>query len=165
MSKNNIQLKYKTAVYKRNKKTAGKTIFTNGKEYAVAVYIRVANGDTRQASLFELQRKYYTDFISSQENWRLVVIYSDFGVSRLSGNREQFNKMIEDCVNGARGVNLIVVKSISRFLWDISELMEAINKLARLTPPVGIYFETLDEKGLSYINPLCPFTWHRSKYK
>jgi len=171
MSKNNKQLKYRIAVPKEiNKATVGKGIFNDGKEYAVAVYTRIANADAQEAHLLEMQREYFTDLISRQSNWRLVDIYCDFGASGISQNRKQFNRMIEDCEKGTRGINLIIVKNISRFSRNIVDLKEVIEKLARLTPPVGIYFElenlyTLDEKDLSFIDPLCPFTWDRRKYK
>ncbi len=51
--------------------------FNDGKEYAVAVYMRIANGDTAQVSSFEMQKEVYKDYISRQKNWRFVDIYSD----------------------------------------------------------------------------------------
>ena len=132
--------------------TAEKNIFSDGKEYKVAVYMRAVYIDEQQIASYELQKKYYTDLIDRQSNWRLVDIYCDPRASGTSlTNREQFKKMIADCEKGERDINLIITKSISRFSRNIADLMAAIEKLSRLTPPVGVYFEleklySLDEE-------------------
>jgi len=106
----------------------------------VAVYARVSTLATQQTSSFELQQKHYTDFVDRQNGWELVKIYSDEGISGTSLNRrEGFKEMIEDCKKG--GIDLIVVKSVSRFSRNVVDGISIIDELRALNPPVGVYFE------------------------
>ena len=50
----------------------------------VAVYARVSTPDPTQTTSFELQRKYYEDFVRQHEKWELVGIYADEGKSGTS---------------------------------------------------------------------------------
>lgn len=43
----------------------------------VAVYVRVSTDDIRQTTSYELQKKYYEDFVVRHPNWVLVKIYAD----------------------------------------------------------------------------------------
>ena len=43
----------------------------------VAVYVRVSTDDIRQTTSYELQKKYYEDFVVRHPNWTLVRIYAD----------------------------------------------------------------------------------------
>lgn len=43
----------------------------------VAVYVRVSTDDIRQTTSYELQKKYYEDFVVRHPNWTLVKIYAD----------------------------------------------------------------------------------------
>lgn len=43
----------------------------------VAVYVRVSTDDIKQTTSFELQQRYYEDYIRSRPNWTLYRIYSD----------------------------------------------------------------------------------------
>ncbi len=45
----------------------------------VAVYVRVSTDDIRQTTSYELQKKYYEDFVVRHPNWTLVKIYADDG--------------------------------------------------------------------------------------
>ena len=65
----------------------------------VAVYVRVSTGDPKQTSSYELQKNYYEDKVERHENWTLVEIYADEGISGTSlKHREQFNRMIRDAM-------------------------------------------------------------------
>ena len=67
----------------------------------VAVYVRVSTDDIRQTTSYELQKKYYEDFVLRHSNWTLVKIYADEGISGTSmSHRDQFNRMIADCKAG-----------------------------------------------------------------
>ena len=64
----------------------------------VAVYVRVSTDNIQQTSSYELQKNYYEDMVERHENWTLVEIYADEGISGTSLNkREAFNRMIADC--------------------------------------------------------------------
>ncbi len=117
------------------------SIFDEDAKLRVAVYARVSTGDPRQTSSYELQKNYYEDFVMHHPNWTLVKIYADEGISGTSlKHREQFKQMIEDCKKGM--IDLIVVKSVSRFARNIVDCIGQVRELAALNPPVGVYFET-----------------------
>src|SRR5574344_1840594 len=50
----------------------------------VAVYARVSTDDPRQTSSYELQKNHYTDMVSRRDDWNLVEIYADEGISGTS---------------------------------------------------------------------------------
>lgn len=43
----------------------------------VGIYVRVSTDDIRQTTSYELQKKYYEDFVTKHPNWKLVEIYAD----------------------------------------------------------------------------------------
>lgn len=43
----------------------------------MAVYARVSTGNVQQTTSYELQKKYYEDFVIHHPNWTLVKIYAD----------------------------------------------------------------------------------------
>ncbi len=51
--------------------------YDNDVHQRVAVYARVSTGDVRQTNSFELQKKYYEDFVVRHPKWTLVKIYAD----------------------------------------------------------------------------------------
>lgn len=76
-------------------------------------------------------------------------MYYDDGISGLSfHNRDGFNKMINDALNGK--IDLIITKSLSRFARNTVDTLIIIRKLK--TKGIEVYFEkenihTLDAKG------------------
>ncbi len=106
----------------------------------VAVYCRVSTGDPKQTSSYELQKNYYEDFVKHHPNWALVDIYADEGISGTSlKHREEFKRLIADCHAGK--IDLIIVKSVSRFARNIVDCISQVRDLIALDPPVGVYFE------------------------
>ncbi|WP_097677488.1 recombinase family protein [Anaerosalibacter sp. Marseille-P3206] len=80
----------------------------------VAAYARVSTNFDEQVSSFEAQRDYYTNHIKSKPEWQFVGVYTDEGISATSTkNRDGFNQMIEDAMDGK--IDLIITKSVSRF--------------------------------------------------
>jgi DNA invertase Pin-like site-specific DNA recombinase len=115
-------------------------IFDSDKEMKVAVYARVSTLSTQQTSSQAMQEEYYADFVERQGGWKLVGIYADEGISGTSiSNRNEFVRMIADCRRG--GIDLIVVKSVSRFSRNVKDGIASIEELAELKPPVGVWFE------------------------
>lgn len=125
--------------------------FNPGTKKRVAVYARVSTDDPRQTSSYELQRNHYTDLITRRDNWELVDIYADEGISGTSlKHRDAFIKLIEDCREGK--IDIVVTKSISRFARNVVDCVGYIRHLAALNPPVGIFFET---EGMFTLDPKC----------
>ena len=115
----------------------------------VAAYARVSTGSEEQETSLEAQRMYYEQHIKENKEWVFAGIYYDDGVSGLSyRNREGFNRMIDDALNGK--IDLILTKSLSRFARNTVDTLVIIRKLKE--KGVGVYFEkedihTLDAKG------------------
>ena len=129
---------------------------------SVAVYARVSTDDPNQTSSYELQKNYYEDLVRHRENWELVDIYADEGISGTSlQHRDSFIRMINDCREGK--IDLIVTKTVSRFARNILDCIGYVRQLKASDPPIGVFFETeniftLDEKSemaLSFIATLA----------
>lgn len=58
--------------------------YDNDVNQRVGIYVRVSTDDVRQTTSFELQKKYYEDFVTKHPNWTLVKIYADEGISGTS---------------------------------------------------------------------------------
>lgn len=115
--------------------------YDNDVHRRVAAYARVSTGSVGQTSSFELQKKYYEEYVASRPNWELVQIYADYGVSGTTlKHRDAFNQMIADCKAGK--IDLILTKSVSRFARNVVLCIETVRKLAELDPPVGVFFES-----------------------
>ncbi len=107
----------------------------------VAVYVRVSTDDVQQTTSYELQQKYYKDFVEQHPNWELVDIYADEGISGTSlAHRDEFNRMIRDCKAGK--IDLILTKNVSRFARNIVICIGMVRELADMRPPVGVLFES-----------------------
>lgn len=116
-------------------------IFDDSAHQRVAVYVRVSTNDIRQTTSYELQKKYYEDFVVRHPNWTLVNIYADEGISGTSlDHRVSFQQMIRDCKAGK--IDLVVTKSVSRFARNVVICVGIARDLAELDPPVGVFFES-----------------------
>lgn len=115
--------------------------YDNDVPQRVAIYVRVSTDDVRQTTSFELQKKYYEDFVIKHPHWTLVKIYADEGISGTSLNkREQFLQMISDAKRGK--IDMIITKSVSRFARNIYDFIGIVRDLAERNPPVGVFFES-----------------------
>ena len=104
----------------------------------VAAYARVSSASDDQLNSFAAQNRHYSDLISSKDNWRMVDIYADEGITGTSAEkREDFQRLLADCRRGL--IDRVLVKSISRFARNTKECLETIRELKSLG--VGVYFE------------------------
>ena len=109
----------------------------------VAAYARVSTDNMEQETSYETQVKYYTDCINSRPGWEIVGVYADKGISGLSTkNRTEFNRMIADAK--AKKIDLILVKSVSRFSRNIVDALEYIRLLKTFNVRVLFEKENLD---------------------
>lgn len=107
----------------------------------VAIYVRVSTDNVSQTTSYELQKKYYEEFVTHHPNWTLVHIYADEGISGTSlKHRDEFNRMISDCEAGK--IDMIITKSVSRFARNVENFVATVRRLAELTPRVGVFFES-----------------------
>lgn len=115
----------------------------------VAAYCRVSTDSEEQASSYEVQVAHYTQFIQKNPEWELAGIYADDGITGTNTKkREEFNRMIQDCMDG--NIDMIITKSISRFARNILDCLKYIRELKEKNIPV--FFEkeninTMDSKG------------------
>ena len=104
----------------------------------VAAYARVSSASDDQLNSFAAQNRHYSDLISSKDNWRMVDIYADEGITGTSAEkREDFQRLLADCRRGL--IDRVLVKSISRFARNTKECLETIRELKSLG--IGVYFE------------------------
>lgn len=107
----------------------------------VGIYVRVSTGNVQQTTSYELQKKYYEDFVVRHPNWTLVDIYADEGISGTSlAHRDGFNRMLNDAYAGK--LDLIITKSVSRFARNVELCISIVRKLSELKHPVNVFFET-----------------------
>lgn len=115
----------------------------------VAAYCRVSTDSDEQATSYEMQVEHYTEYITKNPEWELVDIYADDGISGTNTKkREEFNRMIEDCMAGK--IDMIITKSISRFARNTLDCLQYIRKLKDKN--ISVFFEkeninTMDTKG------------------
>lgn len=107
----------------------------------VAAYCRVSTQEEEQVGSFDMQIRHFTQRIEGNPDWELVEIYQGEGISATTvKKRLGFQKMIADAVDGK--IDLILTKSISRFGRNIVDILDNLNVLSALTPPVSVEFET-----------------------
>lgn len=105
----------------------------------VAAYIRVSTSNEEQLISLEAQRRHYKTLIENNDEWQLVDIYSDEGITGTKKDRRpELLRLISDCEKGK--IDLILTKSISRFARNTIDCLELVRKLMDLG--VHIYFET-----------------------
>lgn len=142
-----IQRKVRTIPATINKFTAAPVNST--KKRRVAGYARVSTDHEDQATSYEAQVDYYTNYIKGREDWEFAGIYTDEGISATSTKRrEGFNHMITDALSGK--IDLIITKSVSRFARNTVDSLSTIRKLKENN--IECYFEkeniwTFDGKG------------------
>ena len=131
------------------KKLQQTVISQTQKKVKVAAYCRVSTDQDEQLSSYENQVNYYREFILKHEDYELVDIYADEGISATNTKkRDAFNRLIQDCRDGK--VDRILVKSISRFARNTLDCIKYVRELKELG--IGVTFEkenidSLDSKG------------------
>lgn len=115
----------------------------------VAAYCRVSTDSDEQATSYEAQVEHYTKYIQKNDAWQFAGIFADDGISGTNTKkREEFNRMIEQCMAGH--IDMIITKSISRFARNTLDCLKYIRQLKEKNIPV--FFEkeninTMDSKG------------------
>lgn len=118
------------------------------KKLRVAAYCRVSSEKDEQLNSFEVQMRYYTEKISSNPNWKNAGIFSDEGISGTSmKKRDGFLKMLRHCREGR--IDLILVKSVSRFGRNTVEVMKTVRSLRKRGITVQFEKENLDSSTMT----------------
>ena len=104
----------------------------------VAAYCRVSSNSADQRNSFATQEHVYTKYIAEKQEWELVDIFADEGLSGMKAdNRPEFQRMIRMCE--LHQIDLILTKSVSRFARNVKEALNYTRKLKLLG--IGVQFE------------------------
>ena len=120
-------------------------ILIEARELRVAAYCRVSTRHEEQYHSLKTQISYYTNYIQRNPNWKFVAVYSDIASGTRTANRPGYQKLMRDCTK--RKVDLILVKSLSRFGRDALETIRQIRRLKKMN--IGICIEN---GGLNTLN-------------
>lgn len=105
----------------RDRRLAGTAVEIKRKR--VAAYVRVSTNGEEQIQSFNSQKQYYQDKISQNKTWTMVGIYADEGITGTkTDKREQFLKMIDDCLDGL--IDIVITKSESRFSRNLVDTLQ-----------------------------------------
>ena len=103
----------------------------------VAAYARVSTDMTDQLHSLSAQIKYFAEYISNHENYELIEVYYDEGITGTSvKKRDGFNRMIANCEIGK--IDLILTKEVSRFARNTVDTLCFTRKLSALG--IGVIF-------------------------
>ena len=111
--------------------------FANMGYKAVGIYARVSTCLPSQLHSMAMQVSALTHQVYRLPYWSLADIYMDFASGAGVDNRSEFQRMINDCVNGK--IELVLTKSISRFGRDTVDGLSAIRELK--AHGVEVYFD------------------------
>ena len=104
----------------------------------VAAYCRVSSSSADQLNSYATQVKYYTKLIHSKDEWELVEVFADEGISGMrADNRTEFQRMIRMCE--LKQIDLILTKSVSRFARNVPVSLQYVRKLKALG--IAVQFE------------------------
>lgn len=108
-----------------------------------AAYCRIAGGE-EQSAILESQKTCYTERIGANPDWIMAGIFADIGDSR--SKRPEFQKMLRRCRQ--KKIDLILVKSVSRFARNMVECLSIVRELRELG--VTVIFE---QENISTTDP------------
>ena len=116
------------------------------KKIRVCAYARVSLEKESMLHSLSYQVSYYSNFIQKNKQWLYAGVFSDEGITGTKASRPGFQKMLEECRKG--NIDLILVKSVSRFARNTVDLLNACRELKELG--IDIYFEEERIHSLSY---------------
>ena len=97
----------------------------------VAAYARVSLDSERLMHSLSAQVSYYSEYIQKNPHWIYAGVYADEGITgTLTDKRDEFKRMIADCEAGK--IDIILVKSISRFARNTVDLLKTVRHLKEL---------------------------------
>lgn len=134
--------------------------------YRVAAYCRVSNPTEEQAGSLASQLQYYTTKIDENPLWENAGVYGEVGSGIYMKERNEFKKLMAKC--RTHKVDLILVKSISRFARNSLDAIRSLRELQALG--VDVYFEQeeshlLDPDSRMEIEIFCALAQNESENK
>ncbi|EKY00488.1 recombinase family protein, partial [Selenomonas sp. oral taxon 138] len=133
------------------------------KKLRVAAYARVSV-DTLHHSL-AAQVSHYSNLIQKNPAWEYAGVYADEGITGTSTtHRDEFKRLIADCNAGK--IDLVLVKSISRFARDTVDCLHTVRQLKEKGIAVRFERENIDstsEDGELLLTLLASFAQEESR--
>lgn len=102
----------------------------------IAIYGRISTEHDKQLSAFENQMEWYDLILKSHPNWHVVDIYSDKASGTNTKRRKDFNRMLEDAMNGK--FELLVTREVCRFARNTVDSLNYVRLLS--TKNVEVFF-------------------------
>ena len=104
----------------------------------VAAYIRVSTDSEDQENSFEVQKAYFEETLSKNNQWISAGVFADYGLSGTQKkSRDGLNRLIRRCTEGK--IDRILCKSISRLARNTADFIKTLDTLHDCG--VSIYFE------------------------
>ncbi|MDD2259353.1 MAG: recombinase family protein, partial [Bacilli bacterium] len=101
---------------------------TNKTKLRVAAYARVSTDEDDQVNSFKSQIDEYTERITSNPDWDFIGMFADKGITGTqTKKRPEFMRMVE--LGMERKIDLILVKSISRFARNTVDVLTTVREL------------------------------------
>lgn len=130
----------------------------------VAAYARVSTGKDAMLHSLAAQVSYYNKMISEHEGWEFAGVYADEALTGTKDTREEFQRLISDCKAGK--IDMVVVKSISRFARNTFTMLKTVRDLKALG--VNVFFEeqnlhTLSSEGEMVLTFLASFAQEEAR--
>ena len=129
----------------------------------VAAYARVSV-DTLHHSL-AAQVSFYSALIQNNPAWEYAGVYADEGITGTStAHRDEFKRLVADCNAGK--IDLVLVKSISRFARDTVDCLHTVRQLKEQGIAVRFERENIDstsEDGELLLTLLASFAQEESR--
>jgi len=125
-------------VRKATKQTVNRRKGAHLSTLRVCAYARVSTDSEEQLESYQSQVNYYTELITNNPEWQFVEVFADEAISGTkTDKRTDFNRMINDCMNGE--IDLVIVKSISRFARNTLDTLQYVRALKE--KGVAVLFE------------------------
>lgn len=103
----------------------------------VAAYARVSSAKDAMLHSLSAQVSYYSAMIQKHPGWEYAGVYTDEAMTGTKDNRQEFQHLLFDCRAGM--IDMIIVKSISRFARNTVILLETVRELKELN--IDVFFE------------------------
>ena len=134
------------------------------KKTRVAAYARVSTGKDAMLHSLAAQVSYYNKMISEQAGWEFAGIYADEALTGTKDTRAEFQRLISDCKAGK--IDMIIVKSISRFARNTFTMLKTVRELKTLG--IDVFFEeqnlhTLSAEGEMVLTFLASFAQEEAR--
>lgn len=111
-----------------------------------AIYCRVSSGKARQLNSLTAQISALTRMVYYIPSCRLKDIYVDIASGKNATGRKEYQRMLRDCRRGE--IDVIYVKSVSRFGRDTVDVLSACNEIRPLGVRILFQEEGIDSDNL-----------------